>query len=101
MGVPSLIFLSNTGIFVQGHSKPGIFSYSSIEIENFFSLGGFFGGLNVVTVIARSSVNVNNKGSNRSANFFHACFLVLFVLLFQTQLKMLPLSALAAILGVD
>ena len=33
-------------------------------------ISGFLGGLNVVTVIARSSVNVNNKGSNRSANFF-------------------------------
>ena len=45
-------------------------------------ISGFLGGLNVVTVIARSSVNVNNKGSNRSANFFHAVFLVLFILLF-------------------
>ena len=42
-------------------------------------ISGFLGGLNVVTVIARSSVNVNNGGSNRSANFFHAVFLVLFV----------------------
>ena len=44
-------------------------------------ISGFLGGLNVVTVIARSSVNVNNKGSNRSANFFHASFLVAFILL--------------------
>ena len=35
---------------------------------------GFLGGLNVVTVIARSSVNVNNGASNRSSNFFHAIF---------------------------
>ena len=42
-------------------------------------VSGFLGGLNVVTVIARSSVNANNGGSNRSANFFHAAFLVLFV----------------------
>ena len=40
---------------------------------------GFFGGLNVVTVIARSSVNVNNGASNRSSNFFHAIFFVLSV----------------------
>ncbi|NER14239.1 SulP family inorganic anion transporter [Leptobacterium flavescens] len=62
------------------------------------TLSGFLGGLNVVTVIARSSVNVNNGGSNRSANFFHALFLVLFIVLFQEQLKRIPLPALAAIL---
>ncbi len=61
-------------------------------------VSGFLGGLNVVTVIARSSVNVNNGGSNRSANFFHAIFLVLFILLFQDQLSRIPLTALAAIL---
>ena len=61
-------------------------------------VSGFLGGLNVVTVIARSSVNVNNKGSNRSANFFHASFLVLFILLFATELRKIPLAALAAIL---
>ena len=59
---------------------------------------GFLGGLNVVTVIARSSVNVNNGGTNRSANFFHAFFLALFVLLFVSQIQKIPLPALAAIL---
>ncbi len=62
------------------------------------SLSGLLGGLNVVTVIARSSVNVNNGATNRSANFFHAFFLVVFVLLFQEQLRKIPLAALAAIL---
>ncbi|WP_435262980.1 SulP family inorganic anion transporter [Tenacibaculum sp. nBUS_03] len=61
-------------------------------------ISGFLGGLNVVTVIARSSVNVNNKGSNRSANFFHASFLVAFILLFASELRKIPLPALAAIL---
>ena len=59
---------------------------------------GFLGGLNVVTVIARSSVNVNNNGSNRSSNFFHAIFLVIFIVLFSTQLTRIPLPALMAIL---
>ena len=59
---------------------------------------GFVGGMNVVTVIARSSVNVNNKATNRSANFFHALFLFLSVLVFQEQIKRIPLPALAAIL---
>lgn len=61
-------------------------------------VSGFLGGLNVVTVIARSSVNVNNKGSNRSANFFHASFLIAFILLFASELRKIPLPALAAIL---
>ncbi len=61
-------------------------------------ISGFLGGLNVVTVIARSSVNVNNNGTNRSANFFHAGFLVVFILLFATELRKIPLAALAAIL---
>ena len=59
---------------------------------------GFLGGLNVVTVIARSSVNVNNGGTNRSANFFHATFLVIFIVLFSSQLTRIPLPALMAIL---
>lgn len=59
---------------------------------------GFLGGLNVVTVIARSSVNVNNGGVNRASNFFHATFLVIFILLFSTQLTRIPLPALMAIL---
>ena len=61
-------------------------------------VSGFLGGLNVVTVIARSSINVNNKGSNRSANLFHAIFLMLFILLLASELRHIPLSALAAIL---
>jgi MFS superfamily sulfate permease-like transporter len=61
-------------------------------------ISGFLGGLNVVTVIARSSVNVNNKGSNKSADFFHAAFLVVFILAFATELRKIPLPALAAIL---
>ncbi|WP_194766378.1 SulP family inorganic anion transporter [Tamlana sp. I1] len=59
---------------------------------------GFLGGINVVTVIARSSVNVNQGGSNRSSNFFHALFLVIFIVFFSTQLTRIPLPALMAIL---
>ena len=63
-------------------------------------ISGFLGGLNVVTVIARSSVNVNNRGSNRSANFFHAafscCFYCYYLLAELRQHSIMP--ALAAIL---
>ena len=61
-------------------------------------ISGFLGGLNVVTVIARSSVNANNGGTNRSANFFHAAFLVIFIVLLGDQIQRIPLTALAAIL---
>ncbi|MGY8922940.1 MAG: SulP family inorganic anion transporter [Flavobacteriales bacterium] len=61
-------------------------------------VSGFLGGLNVVTVIARSSVNANNGGTNRSANFFHSAFLVLFIVLLGDQIQRIPLTALAAIL---
>ncbi|WP_298550438.1 SulP family inorganic anion transporter [uncultured Algibacter sp.] len=59
---------------------------------------GLLGGLNVVTVIARSSVNVNQGATNRSANFFHALFLVFFIVFFSTQLTRIPLPALMSIL---
>lgn len=62
------------------------------------TVSGFLGGLNVVTVIARSSVNANTGATNRSSNFFHALFLIAFILIFQDQLKRIPLAALAAIL---
>ena len=70
-----------------------------IKALGFATIGsGFLGGLNVVTVIARSSVNVNNGGSNRSSNFSHALFLVVFIILFSSQLERIPLPALMSIL---
>lgn len=62
------------------------------------AISGFFGGLNVVTVISRSSVNVTQQANNRSSNFFHGVFLLLFILFFSKLLNRVPLSALAAIL---
>ncbi len=61
-------------------------------------VSGFSGGLNVVSVIARSSVNVNNGATNRLSNMFHGLFLLLFVLAFTRPLQKIPLPALAAIL---
>ena len=61
-------------------------------------ISGFLGGLNVVAVIARSSVNVNNNATNRSSNFFHAVFIILILWLFKAQLEHIPYPALAAIL---
>ena len=52
----------------------------------------------MVTVIARSSVNVNNGASNRSSNLFQAMFLTIFIVLFSPQLYRIPLPALMSIL---
>jgi MFS superfamily sulfate permease-like transporter len=62
------------------------------------ALSGLVGGLSVVTVIARSSVNVSNGAKTRSANFFHGILILVFVLFFRTLLTQIPLPALAAIL---
>jgi carbonic anhydrase len=56
------------------------------------------GGLNVVAVIARSSVNLNNGATNSYSNLFHGLFLVVFLALFGSQLEHIPLAVLAAIL---
>ncbi len=59
---------------------------------------GFIGGMPSVTVISRSSVNVNNGAKSRAANFFQAVFLIIFVIFLSKQLQTIPLAALAAIL---
>ncbi len=61
-------------------------------------VSGFLGGLNVVIVIARSSVNANNRANNQSSNFFHGLFLLLMIVLFTPAIKLIPMPALAAIL---
>ena len=61
-------------------------------------ISGLLGGLPVVGVIARSSVNVTNGATNRSANLFHGLFIGIFVLAFTQYLQLIPISALAAIL---
>ncbi len=62
------------------------------------SLSGCFGGLPVVAVIARSSVNIHQGASGRLSNLFHGIFVAIFVVLFGNLLNVIPLSALAAIL---
>lgn len=61
-------------------------------------VSGFIGGLPVVAVIARSSVNVNQGATSQVANLAHSVFVALFVVLFSSLLNTIPLSALAGIL---
>ncbi len=68
----------------------------AVGLATIFS--GFLGGMNPVIAIARSSVNVNNGATWRSANFFQSIFLAIFILAFSAFLNKIPLPALAAIL---
>lgn len=59
---------------------------------------GSVGGLPVITVIVRSSVNVNHGGKTRWSNFFHGCIVLAFVALLPWAIQKVPLAALSAIL---
>jgi MFS superfamily sulfate permease-like transporter len=61
-------------------------------------VSGALGGLPIITVIVRSTVNVNSNAKTKWSNFYHGIFLILFVLLLAPVLRSIPLAALAAIL---
>ncbi len=58
----------------------------------------FLGGLPIVTVIVRSTVNIHNNAKTRWSNFFHGIIVLLFILLLSPVMQMVPLAALAVIL---
>jgi MFS superfamily sulfate permease-like transporter len=62
------------------------------------TVAGLVGGLPIITVIVRSSVNINHGGQTRWANFFHGAIILVFLLFFMNVLSTIPLAALAAIL---
>jgi MFS superfamily sulfate permease-like transporter len=62
------------------------------------ALSGLLGGLPVLTVIARSSVNVNHGAKTGWSNFFHGLLLLASVVLLSPVLQEIPLAALAGIL---
>lgn len=57
-----------------------------------------FGGLPMISEVARSSSNVNNGAKTRWANFFHGFFVLIFLLLATPILELIPNAALAAML---
>jgi len=61
-------------------------------------VSGLVGGLPVITVIVRSSVNVNHGGRTRWANFYHGAIVLAFVALLPGAIQKVPLAALAGIL---
>ncbi len=59
---------------------------------------GMIGGLPVITVIVRSTVNVNNHAKTKWSNFYHGLLLLIFVFLLAPLIQKIPLAALAIIL---
>jgi len=62
------------------------------------AFSSLIGGLPVITVIVRSSVNINHGAKSRFSNFFHGSVLLLLVVFALPWIKLVPTAALAAIL---
>ncbi|XOV65993.1 MAG: SulP family inorganic anion transporter [Fluviicola sp.] len=63
-------------------------------------VSGAVGGLPVLNVIVRSTVNVHNDAKTKWSNFYHGVFIVLFVLFLTPLIQLFPVAALAAVLMV-
>lgn len=61
-------------------------------------VSGALGGLPIITVIVRSTVNINSHAKSKWSNLYHGIFLILFVVILAPVLRSIPLAALAAIL---
>ena len=63
-------------------------------------VSGGVGGLPIITVIVRSTVNVHNNAKTKWSNFYHGLFIMLFVLFMLPVIQMFPKAALAAVLVI-
>ncbi|MDH5379372.1 MAG: SulP family inorganic anion transporter [Cyclobacteriaceae bacterium] len=62
------------------------------------SVSGLVGGLPMISEIVRSSANVGSGSKTQWSNFFHAIFLLIFMIVLKPIIELIPLSALAAML---
>jgi MFS superfamily sulfate permease-like transporter len=62
------------------------------------TLSGIFGGLPMISEVARSSANVGNGAVSRWSNFYHGFFMLIFLLFAVSFSGMIPKPALAAML---
>ncbi len=61
-------------------------------------LSGMLGGLPIITVIVRSTVNLQNHAKTKWSNFYHGALLLAFVFILAPIIQQVPLAALAALL---
>lgn len=61
-------------------------------------ISGAIGGLPIITVIVRSTVNINNGAKTKWSNFYHGLLIIVFLFLLAPVIQKIPLAALAAIL---
>ena len=61
-------------------------------------VSGALGGLPIITVIVRSSVNVHNYAKTKWSNLYHWLLLLMFIFILTPFIRMVPLCALATLL---
>jgi len=62
------------------------------------AVSGWLGGLPMIAEIVRSSANANSGAKTRWSNFFHGCFMLIFVCFASGMIHRIPQASLAAIL---
>lgn len=61
-------------------------------------ISGAIGGLPIITVIVRSTVNVHHNAKTKWSNFYHGILLIVCIIVLAPVLQKVPLAALAIIL---
>jgi MFS superfamily sulfate permease-like transporter len=61
-------------------------------------LAGIFGGLPMISEVARSSANVSSGARSRWSNFYHGIFIFIFLIFAVSFSDLIPMTALAAML---
>jgi MFS superfamily sulfate permease-like transporter len=61
-------------------------------------VSGALGGLPIITVIVRSTVNIHNHAKTKWSNLYHGLLLLLFVLVLAPVISLVPLASLAVLL---
>lgn len=62
------------------------------------AISGAIGGLPIITVIVRSTVNVNNNAKTKWSNFYHGALIIIFLFVLAPVIQKIPMAALASIL---